>query len=304
MYPQTLGQWWSYLSSMSSSVLQAAGVFACLWLWINRRNLRDALQRVVPRSLRFNLLVLLFDLVAVILPLSYLSAILQGFLRSHGLVLLNGQYFAHLHPIAVVVLAIFAGDFIAYWRHRLEHSRWLWPAHVMHHSDTDMNWVTVYRFHPVNRLTTVIIDYGSLVLLGFPPFAVALNGVFRSYYGMWVHANVPWTYGRLGKWLVSPAMHRWHHVREGAGVGSNFGSVFAVFDRAFGTFYLPGPCDQPLGVQDVDDNSFVKQLAYPLTALTAPGKRWLAKVVRRGSKRDPVADPLVPPTSRQAQQLP
>lgn len=281
MYPKTFEEWTYHLSGIGYDMLTLGGVFSCLWLWSNRLNLREALKRVVPRSLRFNLLAFVFDQIAVIFPLSFLVFFLHGLLTSHGFLLLDERHFVSLHPLLVFVLAIFAGDFIAYWRHRFEHSRWLWPSHVMHHSDTEMSWFTVHRFHPINRLTTVVIDYCSLVMLGFPPVAIVLSGIFRHYYGAWVHVSMPWTYGWLGKWLVSPAMHRWHHVREGAGVGSNFASVFAVFDRAFGTFYLPGPCDRPLGVHEVDEDSFVKQLVYPLNVFANACGRRFAKFRQR-----------------------
>ncbi|NEX92249.1 sterol desaturase family protein [Caulobacter sp. 17J65-9] len=269
MYPNTLDQWWSHLSQAASGVLNAAILVGCLTLLIHHRDLRGALKRAAPKSLRFNLIALAFDTVLVLAPLTYLAAVTQQFLRAQGLVLLDGAPLAQLPPVVVVLVAVFFGDFIAYFRHRLEHSRLLWPSHVMHHSDTDLNWTSVYRFHPINRLTTVIIDYGVLVALGFPPYAIALNGLVRHYYGMFVHMNVPWTFGPLGWLFVSPAMHRWHHVLEGEGVGSNFGSVLAVFDRLFGTHYLPGPCDKPLGVTDVDNDSIVRQLALPFTRAAA-----------------------------------
>lgn len=269
MYPSSLDQWWSHLAQAATGFFQAAAVFACLALWLHRNDLRGALTKARPKSLRFNLLVLGFDTVLVLAPLAYLSTVLQQFLSANGLVLLDGAPLAELHPAVVVLLAVLFGDFIAYFRHRMEHSRVLWTSHVMHHSDTAMNWTTVYRFHPINRLTTVLVDYGGLIALGFPPYAVAINGLFRSYYGMFVHIDVPWTFGRLGGIFVSPAMHRWHHVRDGEGVGSNFGSILAVFDRMFGTYHLPGPCDQPLGVTDADDDAFLQQLALPATRLAA-----------------------------------
>jgi sterol desaturase/sphingolipid hydroxylase (fatty acid hydroxylase superfamily) len=176
---------------------------------------------------------------------------------------------AQWHAAIVIPLALFMGDLVAYFRHRFEHSRLLWPSHVMHHSDQDMNWTTVYRFHPINRLTTIVIDYGSLILFGFPPYAVAINGLVRSYYGMFIHTRLPWTLGWLGHVLVSPAMHRWHHVLEGQGVGSNFASIFSVFDRLFGTHYVPGPCNSKLGVQDVDNDALLTQLALPVTRAAA-----------------------------------
>jgi sterol desaturase/sphingolipid hydroxylase (fatty acid hydroxylase superfamily) len=163
-------------------------------------------------------------------------------------------------------LALFIGDLIGYWRHRLEHMRMLWPVHAIHHSDTAMTWTTLFRFHPLNRLTTALIDTSVLALFGFPVWALVLNNLVRHYYGMFVHMDLPWTYGALGRVLISPVAHRWHHVRDADGAGANFATVFSVFDQAFGTYHAPGPCTAPLGVRDEMGRGVLGQLAYPMVA--------------------------------------
>lgn len=151
--------------------------------------------------------------------------------------------------IMVFFICVFAGDLIGYLRHRVEHSLVLWPFHALHHSDTRMSWFTLFRFHPFGRFFTYFIDTGFLLLLGMPIWAIAMNNVVRHYYGMLIHAELPWTYGVWGRVFVSPAMHRWHHVRFGRGGGCNYATVFSVFDQLFGTYYVPGVCDKPLGVR-------------------------------------------------------
>ncbi len=170
-------------------------------------------------------------------------------------------------PVAVTATAaVFLGDFISYWRHRLEHTRALWPSHAIHHSDTEMTWLTIIRFHPINRLTTMSVDIAFLAVAGFPHWALVLNVMVRHFYGEFIHADCPWTYGPLGRLFVSPAMHRWHHARDVEGSGSNFATVFSVFDQAFGTYYVPGPCNVPLGVNDDMGKGTTGQLLYPFVA--------------------------------------
>jgi sterol desaturase/sphingolipid hydroxylase (fatty acid hydroxylase superfamily) len=164
----------------------------------------------------------------------------------------------------VALLAIIAGDFIGYWRHRLEHTRWLWPSHAVHHSDTEMTWLALARFHPVSRLATLLIDNAFLFLLGFPPEAMLVNNLVRHYWGHFIHADLPWTFGPLGKIIVSPAMHRWHHALDRRAHDTNFATIFAVFDRLFGTYRVPGPCTGPLGVKADMGRGVAGQLAYPL----------------------------------------
>ena len=170
-----------------------------------------------------------------------------------------------LGGIATAFIAVFVADFLGYWRHRLQHSALLWPGHAVHHSDTQLTWFSLNRMHPIDRLGT-ILDLIGLTLLGFPTWAVALAVMVRHYYGAFIHADVPWTLGRFGWVFNSPAMHRWHHARDEEISGKNFATVFSVFDRAFGTYYCPGPCTVPLGIEAPMAPGALGQYLYPLQA--------------------------------------
>jgi sterol desaturase/sphingolipid hydroxylase (fatty acid hydroxylase superfamily) len=109
-----------------------------------------------------------------------------------------------------------------------------------------------------------MLDTILLAALGFPPWALLANVLVRHFYGYFIHADAPWTLGKLGWVMNSPAMHRWHHARDIEGSGSNFATVFSVFDRWFGTYHQPGPCDQPLGVREDMGRGALGQYLYPL----------------------------------------
>src|SRR5690606_14327650 len=108
-----------------------------------------------PRSLKVNLLAYLVDILLLAGPLAFIVTGLSSFVARHDLSLLDSADFESVPAVAVALLALLAGDAIGYFRHRIEHSRLLWPMHVLHHSDDDMTWFTLFRFHPVNRMTTV-----------------------------------------------------------------------------------------------------------------------------------------------------
>jgi len=256
-----------------TAMTQAAALFLLCSAILNRRDLVAVVTKAFPRSLKVNVLTFFFDTLFIIAPVSWLLQRVTGFVSAQGWVLFDVRQFDALPVWLVGFLVVFVGDFVGYFRHRLEHSRVLWPTHALHHSDDDMTWFTLYRFHPLNRVTTVLIDGVALVAVGFPAWAIVLNGLVRHYYGMFVHVNVPWTLGPIGRVFVSPAMHRWHHVREGEGVGTNFATVFSVFDQALGTYHVPGPCDQPVGVPGVPHDAFVSQMLYPMTALVRRFRR-------------------------------
>lgn len=217
-------------------------------------------------QLRINLSLFALDVLFIAPIVVVLVQVLRRSVDWLGLAVVSPDRWSSLGTVGTVIAVVFLGDFGSYWRHRFEHTRWLWPAHAIHHSDTEMSWLTLQRFHPINRLTTAAIDIALLAMLGFPDWALVANQVLRHYYGEFIHADLPWTYGPLRVLFVSPAMHRWHHARDVVGSGSNFATVFSVFDRAFGTYHMPGPCNVPLGVTEDMGQGTMRQLLYPFVA--------------------------------------
>jgi sterol desaturase/sphingolipid hydroxylase (fatty acid hydroxylase superfamily) len=257
---------WSALVSHARDLLIPALIFAAIAL-VARGAAALRTARAAAPEVRTNLILFAFDVVAVTPLLAMALAASGALIQSAGLRLISAEQWAALPAWAAAFIALFAGDFIAYWRHRLEHTALLWPAHAIHHSDEAMTWTTGLRFHPFNRVTTALIDTTFLALLGVPLWALIANNLVRHYYGLFIHMDLPWTYGPLGRVFVSPAMHRWHHIRDADGAGANFATVFSVFDQAFGTYRLPGPCDVPLGVRDEIGRGAVGQLLWPFKVI-------------------------------------
>lgn len=274
-------QTWAALTSACAALIWPALIFAALALAARGiEALRTA--RAASGEVRTNLTLFVFDIVFVA-PLLALALAGTGLLLQSGGLGLPASTWSGLPMWAVMLITVFAGDFVAYWRHRLEHTAALWPAHAVHHSDTAMTWTTGLRFHPVNRLTTALIDTTALAMLGLPPAALIANNLVRHYYGLFIHVDLPWTYGPLGRVFVSPAMHRWHHIRDAEGAGANFATVFSVFDQTFRTYHLPGACTAPLGVRDAIGRGALAQLLWPLRALYA----WVARSIARRPEREP-----------------
>ena len=240
----------------------SAIVYTFLALVVNGRGAVTAARRAFPET-RLNLAWFFLDALFIAPVIGLVVAALRLLVDSYSLAVFEESTWTGLGIVPTIVLAVFIGDFVSYWRHRLEHHPWLWPAHAIHHSDTQMTWLTLARFHPVNRLVTATIDIAVLALLGFPVWALVANEIVRHFYGEFVHTDFPWTYGPLRRVFVSPVMHQWHHARDVEGSGSNFATVFSVFDQAFGTYHLPGLCTVPLGVNDHVGSSIARQLLYP-----------------------------------------
>jgi sterol desaturase/sphingolipid hydroxylase (fatty acid hydroxylase superfamily) len=259
-------------SALDSLQLAAAALaisvllFGCIALAVKGRQAIEAGMRAVA-EVRMNLAFYFFDALFVAPGLTIAITALTLAVSRYSLPI-GAEFWSEAGRPVTFIAVLFLGDFVSYWRHRVEHTTWFWPAHVIHHSDTDMTWLTLSRFHPINRITTALIDTLFLALLGFPTWALVANNLVRHYYGEFIHADLPWTYGRFGTVLVSPAMHRWHHARDVVGSGSNFATVFSVFDKSFGTFFLPGPCNVPLGVTEdqYPGRGVIRHMIHPLTA--------------------------------------
>lgn len=247
----------------ATKVLIYPALFFFVISLVFRRGEVLAAGRRALRETGTNLSLYFIDVLFVVPPLAILVVLIGGGVEFLHLTIVGPETWADINAYVVLVLAVFLGDFIGYWRHRLEHVRVLWPAHAVHHSDTRMTWLTLSRFHPVNRFTTVGVDTVFLVICGIPEWALVANLLVRHYYGYFIHADIPWTYGPFSRVFVSPVMHRWHHVKDVEISGKNFATVFSVFDRAFGTYYMPGLCRAPLGVMEDMGNGVQGQLAYP-----------------------------------------
>lgn len=168
-------------------------------------------------------------------------------------------------PLWLQAMQIFViGDFISYWQHRWFHGGWRWPFHAVHHSSTELDWLSSVRLHPVNDALARIIQAVPIVALGYNVAAVALFSVATTLYAITLHANLNWTYGPLRFVIASPAFHRWHHTSEAEGQDKNFAGFFPLWDLVFGTFYMPkGRQPTDFGVSDPVPSDLVRQLVWP-----------------------------------------
>lgn len=171
-------------------------------------------------------------------------------------------------PVVVQVVEImFLTDLVQYWVHRMFHRiPWLWRFHAVHHSARTMDWLAGSRMHfleiVVLRGTTVIPMY----VLGFAEPALYAYLVFVYLFSTWVHANVRTDLRRTEQWFVTPRFHHWHHGIEKEAIDVNFAVHFPLFDRLFGTHYLPEDGRWPEGYGIAGHPvppGYAKQFAYP-----------------------------------------
>ena len=127
-------------------------------------------------------------------------------------------------------------DFCYYWHHRLGHERnVLWAAHSVHHQSEDYNLSTALRQTSTGFVFGWVF-YLPMAVLGVPLLVFVTVATVNLLYQFWVHTrHVP----KLGwvEWcFVTPSNHRAHHAQNALYMDRNYGGVFIIWDRLFGTF--------------------------------------------------------------------
>ncbi|WOJ93184.1 sterol desaturase family protein [Congregibacter variabilis] len=144
------------------------------------------------------------------------------------------------------VLATVLYDLCYYWLHRLGHERAiLWAAHVAHHQSEDYNLSTALRQTSTGFLLGWVF-YIPMFALGVPAEVVVTVGSINLIYQFWVHTE---HVGKLGwyEWVfVTPSNHRVHHAQNERYLDRNYGGLFILWDRLFGTFQEELESDPPI----------------------------------------------------------
>ncbi len=135
-----------------------------------------------------------------------------------------------------IALAVVLVDFCEYWQHRAGHQiAVFWAAHAVHHQGEELNLCTALRQESQSALLGWPF-YLPLALIGVPPlvFGFVLLGV--KYYQIWAHTEQIGKLGWLDRVVTTPSNHRVHHAVNDAYLDRNYGSVFVLWDRLFGTY--------------------------------------------------------------------
>jgi alkylglycerol monooxygenase len=161
-----------------------------------------------------------------------------------GLVLSNFALFdidrswfdASANGIVLWILAAVLWDFCYYWNHRLGHEiSILWAAHSVHHQSEEYNLSTALRQTSSSFIFSWIF-YVPLFLIGFPADVLIAVAAVNLIYQFWVHTQQIRRLGMLDRILVTPSNHRVHHAQNESYIDKNYGGIFILWDRLFGTF--------------------------------------------------------------------
>jgi len=163
------------------------------------------------------------------------------------------------------VLSFLALDLALYLWHRVNHTfDWLWMFHKVHHSDPSMNVTTAFRLHFVEVFLTVAVKVVLIVLMGVEPSLVLVNEALITLLVMFHHANIRFAAEHwLAKIFVMPYLHRVHHSTLRKEHDNNYGAVFSIWDRLFGSFAEKQP--EKIGLAGVRGMGVLELVWYGLS---------------------------------------
>jgi sterol desaturase/sphingolipid hydroxylase (fatty acid hydroxylase superfamily) len=183
----------------------------------------------------------------------------------------------------LVAAAVVLGDFMKWVHHNMMHRvPLLWHFHSVHHSQRELNLFTQARFHALELLLLAPIMYLPLVVLNLDFELAVWVALAIEWYSRITHANLRTHFGPLRYALVTPQSHRVHHSREQRHHDQNFGTLFSIWDRLFGTQWpdheeYPAtgiadenfPWEESIRGTNILSNYFA-QLIYPFQRLVKP----------------------------------
>ena len=134
------------------------------------------------------------------------------------------------------IIAFLLYDLSYYWMHRLHHEiKILWATHSVHHHGEDYNLATALRQTSTGWLWKWIF-YMPMIILGVPGEVFVTVAGINLVYQFWVHTEHIGHLGFLEKIFITPMNHGIHHAKNKEYIDANYGGVFIIWDRMFGTY--------------------------------------------------------------------
>ena len=158
----------------------------------------------------------------------------------------EAKTFGILHWLEMpIILRVIVGllllDLIAAWlAHYTEHHvKWLWQFHIVHHTDMEVDASTANRHHPGESVVRFAFTLFAVLVTGASFGLVMLYQALSAFFGQLTHTNIkfPKSINSIFKlFFVTPQMHRVHHHYRQPYSDSNYGNIFSLWDRIFGTY--------------------------------------------------------------------
>jgi sterol desaturase/sphingolipid hydroxylase (fatty acid hydroxylase superfamily) len=244
--PKTLRQLIARLADLELWLI-AALVFACELRFPAARR-----QAILSVGLAQDVLWMLTHGAAGLLLLGVYAHYLRGIYHEH-LSFMTVTAMADVPMVVRIVVSVLIIDFIWWLRHYIRHKvTILWYFHAVHHSQRELNFLTNLRIHFVESLFDTTVTFLPLLMLQVSMPADLFIAAAVNWNLFIQHGNIRSNFGPLKYFLVTPQAHRIHHSIEERHRDHNFGSLFTIWDRVFGTLHKDYDEYPETGIPDPD----------------------------------------------------
>ncbi len=197
--------------------------------------------------------------------------------------------------IAAIAVAM---DFCNWSVHRANHRfRTLWRFHELHHSQEDMNVLTVFRTHPLIHVSYLVALIPGVVLLANGGLSITILALYGGIVAF-AHSNTNLDFGPLRRIFVSPNFHRVHHQLDGP-QDVNLGFALTIWDQMAHRAVFPtkeqagmdtGLPGRPLAVEQAGEKPrhlsvLARQLVAPFRPMDARAQQSYLRSVSNPSDR-------------------
>jgi sterol desaturase/sphingolipid hydroxylase (fatty acid hydroxylase superfamily) len=241
-----------------------------------RHPYRQFPQKIFKESFVTNTTAFLVNnIILTVLRASSLFLVAQQF-ASYGLLsgLDNG-------PVKWILAFAFFDLAIYLWHVASHKHECLWRFHKVHHSDKGFNVSTGFRFHVFDLLLEIIYKCVFVVVIGVNAYLVLSIEIIELFFILFHHANirVP-NEDAISQLIITPSLHRTHHSTLRKEHDSNYGIVFSIWDRIFGTRKELIP--ENIGLELIEAENFIQ--LFSLAFITELKFRKLFSWIPKGRK--------------------
>ncbi|MDF1694622.1 MAG: sterol desaturase family protein [Saprospiraceae bacterium] len=142
--------------------------------------------------------------------------------------------------LTIILGLVFMDLFSSWLPHWIEHHiKWMWKFHLIHHTDQHVDTTTANRHHPGESVIRFVFTTIAVIIMGAPMWLVFMYQSLSVVLTQFNHSNInmpEWLDNTLVWVFCTPNMHRVHHHYRQPYSDKNYGNIFSIWDRVFGTY--------------------------------------------------------------------
>ena len=238
--------------------------FVILTAFESKAPKRKLSKKELRLSYRTNISLFIFNSAVLSLVSTASLLILSEHYSGPGLL----SYFSS--PVWRAFLSLLLLDLLMYvWHRASHHIDVLWMFHKVHHNDPCLNVSTAFRIHIVELFIITALKAAYIFTLGLDRATMLINEAIITFFIMLHHTNISFKGEHLlGRMLIVPYLHRAHHSIKRSEHDQNYGAVFSLWDRLFGTLAELEPVK--IGIKEDSPQTFIKLVKFGFTLVNTP----------------------------------